>query len=121
MSHYLISYYLFQLKNISKNLRKSPHITPHFSLKNNSENLSIRLHHLMPRNISSIKNNSKNSRKMYHLYLYKDNSFQLIYINSIDMQVISTHATSTLNVTSALNQHGRDLIARFKLKSVSFN
>jgi hypothetical protein len=54
------------LKNNSKNLRKSPHSTSHFSFEKKSKNLSSMAHHLMMHHLSLLKHNSKNSRKSPH-------------------------------------------------------
>jgi hypothetical protein len=56
-----VPHYLSSFKNNSKNLRKSPHDTSPFSIKNNFENSSSMSHH-----ISLLKNNSKNPRKSPH-------------------------------------------------------
>jgi hypothetical protein len=56
-----MSQHLSSLKNNYKNLRKSPHDTPPFSIENNSENSRSMLHHFL-----LLKNNFKNSRKSHH-------------------------------------------------------
>jgi hypothetical protein len=51
MTHHLITYHLFSLKNISKNLTSMPY-------------------QLIPRHLFLLKNNSKNLRKLPHSTLY---------------------------------------------------
>jgi hypothetical protein len=69
-----MSSHLSTLKNISENLKSvSLHLIP--SLKNNSKNLRKLAH---PCHISPLKNNSKNSSCMsHHLSLLKNNSKNL--------------------------------------------
>jgi hypothetical protein len=53
------------------------HIYP---LNNNSKKSSSMAHHLMSHHISSLKNISKNSRKVYY------SSLRIINVNSLNMQ-----------------------------------
>jgi hypothetical protein len=78
-------------------------------------------HHLSP-----LKNNSKNSRKSPYVTSPFSIELQLIYVNSLDMHIghiniQSEYAISASNVTSARNQHSRDLISIFTPKPLSFN
>jgi hypothetical protein len=59
------------------------------------------------------------------IYLYNNNSLQVIYVNSFDILIgqintQSAHATSATNVTLALIQYIRDPIGIFTSKPLSF-
>jgi hypothetical protein len=83
MSYHLMSCYLSLLENNSKNSRKIAHVTSHFSIETIILKmkkitschvtflywkiiLKIQGNHIITHHISPLKNNSKNSRKMYY-------------------------------------------------------